>query len=104
LTMVERVVGKAERMETGGTGYAGWELVLLVLEGTCTWVGAEGTTEIEMDPEEDADDEAEDDEAGPGGAEGGPWKMSSCAPGLKPLRRLYAGVCEPLVTTLFPVN
>lgn len=38
------------------------------------------------------------------GAAGAAAKISSCAPGLNPLRRLYAGVCLSLVTTLLPVN
>ena len=57
-----------------------------------------------MEPDEVVVVEVDDDDTDPEGADGGPWKMSSCAPGLNPLRRLYAGVWEPLVTTLFPVN
>ncbi len=88
-------------MEKGRTVETGSVLVLEVSD--CILVGAEGT-EIEMDPDEVAEGEAKDDDAGAEGAEGTPAKMSSCAPTLKPLRRLYAGVCEPWVTTLFPVS
>ena len=63
-----------------------------------------GTTDIRIDPEGVLDDKPKDDDASAEGAGGPLAKMSSCAPGLKPLRMLYAGVCEPLVTTFLPVS
>jgi hypothetical protein len=74
---------------------------LLVVTGwTPVVVLREEVTLAEADEVEDEADAAE----GETGAAGLLAKMSSCAPGLNPLRALYAGVCPPFGNTLLPVN
>jgi hypothetical protein len=77
LTTVARVVAKGIVKELDDP------IALVVQDCDRTRVGAEGVAEMEMEVTGD-DNEAEEE----GAVDAGPSKMSTCAPGLKPLRRL----------------
>ena len=88
--MVEKVVGIACEASEVRAG------LLVVTDGILVTALGEEVISTAADVVEVVADET--------GATGAPAKISSCAPGLKPLRRLYAGVCLSFVTTLLPVN